>query len=72
MKGQFVSLHLPSPLGRHGPRNRPDGQQRADDRFDVGDLGIALGDQRSARDGHDLVHEGDPNRKTPETTAAGT
>ena len=42
----------------YGPHNRPDGQQRADDRFDIGGLDITLGDQRGARDGQDLADEG--------------
>ena len=45
----------PSPLVCDGPDHRTDSQQRADDRFDIGSLDIALGHERSAGDGQKLV-----------------
>jgi hypothetical protein len=46
-----------SPFVGDRPHDRPDGQQRADDRLDVGGLDIALRDEGDAYDDQDLPDE---------------
>ena len=48
-----------APFVRDRPDHRPEGQKRADDRFDVRGLCVALGDQRGASDGQNLADEGE-------------
>ena len=49
----------PPPFVGDGPDHRPDGQQRADHRFQIGGLDKPFGDKGGASDGQDLADQGE-------------
>lgn len=61
LTGLLLKLAYRSPPAfvSNRPSHRPDRQQRADHRFQIGGLDVTFGEQRRARDGQDLADQGD-------------